>query len=455
MRYICFCISIIITFFIPTSSYSQTQSGEYITLQECIDLGLENNPSIKIIENREQIAQNNHSYQPFMPSLGTTARLNNSNTDSKRRDASRIASDGSEIPATEVEFHDIKSSEISAGINFSWRIFDGLGMFANYKKSGILLSVSEIQTRRTVENLILNISNSYFRILVQQHRVEAAAKTLVLSRERYRIIDEKVNIGSASGLERHQARLDFNADSSNIVRQKENLQNLYIQLNTLMNIDFSKTNYIADTILLGMPLVLSDLELETSNNNTYLLASQLGIEQTFADLRIARAARFPTLNFTTGYSYRKNEAPSSSTTFSQSQGFNYGFDLGFNIFNGFQVNRNIQNTKLELENRKLSYEETELQIMSDLHTLYNTYINNLMMVDFESQTVEVSLVNLDLALERYDLGALSGLDFREFQLSYLNSVDRLLTAMYQAKANELSLLVLSGRMEEFVQRIQN
>ena len=443
MRYIGFCISIIATFFISTSSYSQ--SIENISLQECIDLGLENNPSIKIIENREQISRNNHSYQPFMPSLRTTARMNNSTTDGNRKD-----SDGNNNI-----FSGQRESLVRTETNFSWLLFDGLGMFAKYKKSGLILSASEIQTRQTVENLILNISNYYYRILVQQHRVEAAAKTLILSRERYRIIDEKVNIGSASGLERHQARLDFNADSSNIVRQKENLQNLYIQLNTLLNIDFNNTNYIADTILLGTPLVLTDLELETNQNNTYLIASQHGIEQTLEDLKIARAARYPTLNFSAGYVYNRSESPSEYTIFRQAHVLNYQFNLGFDIFNGNQVNRNIKNTKLELENRKLSYEETELQIMSDLHTLYNTYINNLMMVDFESQTVEVSLFNLDLALERYDLGALSGLDFREFQLTYLNAVDRLLTAMYQAKANELSLLVLSGRMEEFLERIRN
>ena len=445
MRYICFCISFILTFFISVSSYSQTQLGGHITLQECIDLGLENNPSIKIIENREQISRNNHSYQPFMPSMRATARMNNSTTDGNRKD-----SDGNNNI-----FSGQRESLMRTETNFSWLLFDGLGMFARYKKSGLILSASEIQTRQTVENLILNICNFYYRILVQQHRVDAAAKTLVLSRERYRIIDEKVNIGSASGLERHQARLDFNADSSNIVRQKENLQNLYIRLNTLLNVDFTKTSYIADTILLGVPLILSDLELETSQNNTYLLASQLGIEQTLSDLKIARSARFPTLDFSTGYTYRESETPSASTTFNMSKGEFYRFELGYNIFNGFQVNRNIKNTKLELENRKLNYEEIELQIMSDLHTLYNTYINNLMMVDFESQTVEVTLFNLDLALERYDLGALSGLDFREFQLSYLNAVDRLLTAMYQAKANELSLLVLSGRMEEFLERINN
>ena len=422
-----------------------SQNQNNLTLQDCIDLGLENNPAVKIIINREQMAKNNHSYQPFLPTLGATGRLNNSNTDGKRIDAS----------GAEREFNDVKSSNLSAGISLSWTIFDGLGMFANYKKTSILLSTSEIRTRQTVENLVLNISNNYYRILVQQHRLQAAEKTLVLSKERFRIIDEKVNIGSASGLERHQARLDLNADSSNVMIQKEMLQNLYIQLNAILNIDLNLSMYISDTILLGTPLLLSELEFETKEHNTAIIASHLGMELTMEDLRVARAARFPTLNFSTGYSYSRSETPSSIMTFNQSTGFNYGFDVTIPIFNGFQINRTIKNTKLELENQKLNHQETELLLMADLHTIYNTYSSYLRMVDFENENMAVTVFNLELALERYELGALSGLDFREFQLSYLNAMDRLLTAMYQAKANELSMLVISGRMDEFLERIGN
>lgn len=423
---------------------AQESSGKFMSLQECIDMALESNPSIQIIRNRQEIAGNNHSLQPFLPSLRGTARQSFSQTESKLTYAT----------GGEREFRNARSETFNAGLNFSWRLFDGLGMFASYDRSKINLSISEIQTRRTVENLVVNISNSYYQILVQQRRVDAALKTLELSRERFRIVGEKVNIGSAAGMDLQQARLDFNADSSYLVRQKELLMNSYIQLNRLTNADLSQSAYVSDTIIIGLPLALSDLEYAALNNNTALIASSLGVKQSVAELKLARAARFPTLDFVSGYTYNQSESPAAVLTFNQSKGINYGFEASLNIFNGFLINRNVKNAAIELENRNLGYEETKLEILSELLTLYNTYLNNLMMVDFERQNVEVSRANLDLALERYDLGALSGLGFREFQISYLNAVDRSLTAMYQAKVIELSLLVLSGQMDEFVLRIR-
>jgi outer membrane protein len=427
----------------PWAGLAQEKVEQRLSLQACIDNGLENNPTVQITRNREEMARNNHSLQPFMPVLRGTARMNTSETKSELT----FATGG------ERSFDDARSESRSAGLNFSWRLFDGLGMFATYNKSRASYSISEVQTRQTVENLVIQISTGYYQILVQQSRVDAAKKTLELSRERFRIVGEKVNIGSASGMDLQQAQLDFNADSSYLVRQKELLMNHYIGLNRLMDTELITHSYVSDTIQLGLALSLSDLEQATLLNNTTLLASQYGIRQSRAALSQARSLRYPTLDFITGYTYNRSESPASVLTFNESKGINYGFESAIPLFNGFQIHRTIKNASIELENSRLEYEEAHLEVMSELNTLYNTYLNNLLMVDFEKQNVEVSRANLNLALERYDLGALSGLGFREFQISYLNAVDRSLSAMYQAKVIELSLLVLSGQMDEFLMRI--
>lgn len=424
-------------------SYAPAQN--FLTLSELIDKGLEENPSVQILLNQQIISANNHSLYPFLPSVGASGRYNESKTNQERV----TAFDGGEQRA----FSDVHSENIGAGINASWRVFDGLGMFASYKRSGLQLSLSELRTRQMIENLILDISDQYYRIVVQEHRVEAARKLMELSKERFRIITEQVNIGSASGMDLQHAQLDFNADSSYIVRQDELLKNAYIKLNKLINQNLLVTQYVSDTIILGPPLNRDDLELMANENNSSILASLMGIEISDTEIKMARANRFPNLDLVTGYTYNRSESPAGIATFTKSHGFNYGVEASMNIFNGFQVNRMIKNAKILRDNEKLSLEEIKLQVMSELHSLYNTYINNLLMIDFEMKNMEVSGVNLDLALERYELGVLSGLGFREFQLSYINAVDRALDALYQSKMLELSLLIISGQVDEFMLRI--
>jgi outer membrane protein, adhesin transport system len=54
--------------------------------------------------------------------------------------------------------------------------------------------------------------------------------------------------------------------------------------------------------------------------------------------------------------------------------------------------------------------------------------------------------NLDIAKERYNLGDLSGIEFREAQRNYLYAEARLLNVLLDAKILEASLLQLAGKL---------
>ena len=54
--------------------------------------------------------------------------------------------------------------------------------------------------------------------------------------------------------------------------------------------------------------------------------------------------------------------------------------------------------------------------------------------------------NYNIAIERYKLGDLSGIELREAQNSLLAAEERLSTAEYSTKICEISLLQLSGQI---------
>ncbi|MDG5798942.1 TolC family protein [Marinilabiliaceae bacterium ANBcel2] len=433
-------------FFISSHLTGEQYEPFSLTLSEIIQESFENNPALQIEHNREEMVSNNHTYEPFMPSITASGRTESSRTETtRRRDIG-----GEELEDT---FTDVKSETLGGGVNLSWRIFDGLGMFAAYDRTKLNLSIRELETRKAVENLVIDISDYYYRIIVQNKRVEAAREALKLSKERFSIIEEKVELGAASGLELQHASLDQNTDSSNVVRQQQILDNYYIRLNRLMNQSFDCRDYINDSIEVGEPLHIDDLELLTVENNSDIRAALKGIDLSKTELRLARSERFPVLDFVTGYTYNRSESPAGVMTFNKSHGHNYGFQASFNVFDGMRVNRLIDNAKIEKHNRELGLENIKLEVMEEVHTMYNLYLNNLMMIEFEQNNLTVSINNLEIALERYELGNLSGVEFREFQVNYLESVDRLLDAQYQSKVLELSLLVISGQMDEFLSRI--
>jgi outer membrane protein TolC len=409
-----------------------TAAQDIMTLDEAIMQALGNNYSLKMTRNDLNIAENNVTLAPFLPTVTGTARQSQTNN------TTVTSSSPSEKSTTNV---------YGAGVSLSWRIFDGLGMFSTYSRTQELLSMSSQRVKVEVENLIMRVCSEYYNIIVQQNRLESSRTSLDLSRSRYQNAEEKYLLGVISGLELQQAKIDLNADSSAVLSQFETVNAAYIRMTNLLNAGHEINFNIQDTIILAPAVNIDSLRLRTVAYNNQLIMARQGEKISQYDLDYARSQRYPSINFGTGYNYNRNEFPVSAS-YNQTNGLNWGFNLSWNIFSGFETKRRISNAVIEAENSRLAYLDAENEILGELELLYNTYRNNITVTYFETESAELARNTLEIAMERYRLGSLSGLEFREYQNNYLSAINRRLTALYQAKMSEIGLRLLAGEITE-------
>ncbi len=74
----------------------------------------------------------------------------------------------------------------------------------------------------------------------QKIRLKNFRYAVSLSKERLRIVEERYHIGNFSRLDYQQAKVDFNADSAQYMKQQELLHTSRIQLNELMAVQRSR-----------------------------------------------------------------------------------------------------------------------------------------------------------------------------------------------------------------------
>ncbi len=418
---------------IPSSLARET--APLITLDSCISRALQSNYSIQIIRNQQRQAQNNLTASPFLPTVALAASQNQT-----------IARGTAETDGTAATQDWARTNALSAGVALNWTLFDGLEMFVTRARYEELLAIGELHTKAAIENLIVRVASAYYEVVRQQHKADAARHSLDLSVARYKEANDKHLLGSLSGIEALQAKLDLNADSSNYMQTREALRAAYITLNTVINGDLHRRDYVRDSILLRPSLAHDPLIDDMLAHNTTLQLARRDRKISALDLKLARAALFPRLDFRGGYNASRNATPSRATTLATSHGPYWGFALSMNLFNRLDTRRRIRNAALDEQNAELSYRDAELQVRSDLEQLYNTYINKLLLVNFEKDNARIAFENLDAALVKYKLGSLAGIEFREFQRTYIDAVDRELSALYDAKISELSLLLISGRI---------
>jgi outer membrane protein TolC len=420
---------------LPCSIYGQ----DVYDLKRCIEIGLQQNYDIRIIRNEQLISDNNTTLANagYLPSVDLSAGYSGTlnNVEQKLSSGETNKNNG------------VNNQNLNAGINLSWTVFDGFKIQTNYSRLKELQQMGETNTRITIENFIADLSTEYYNYIQQNIRLNNLKYAVKLSKERLRIVEARYLIGSSSRLDYQQAKVDFNADSSKLIQQYEVLFTSRVQLNKLMSVsDVEQQVTLIDTVINYNPLLnREDIWTKTKSSNSLLKLTQHYRQLSELDLKNVLSQNYPYLKLNAGYGYAKNIYDTGSYDWQKTMGFNYGVTIGMNLFNGNRK-RQKQNAKLEIENRRLESEQLELSIKTSLANMWMAYQNNMQLVNLEKENVETAYENYDIAIDRYKLGDLSGIELREAQNSLFAADERLVQAMYNTKLCEISLNQLSGQI---------
>ncbi|MDR0231024.1 MAG: TolC family protein [Dysgonamonadaceae bacterium] len=421
------------------------QETETFNLKRCLEIGLERNFDIRIVRNEQQIADNNATKgnAGYLPTADLSAGYSGS-----LNDINQHFTDGSNA-----KFKDVNNQALNAGISINWTAFDGFQIQAKYDRLKELQRMGELGTRLSIEDFIAGFSAEYYNYVRQKIRLENLRYAVELSKERLRIIGARYDIGSMSRLDFQQARVDFNADSSNLIKQYEVVYVSRTRLNQLMALEDVSQNIVLKDSLIEFNPLLNEAEMWENmlNSNSSLLLSAKEKRISELDYRAIKGRDYPYLRLNAGYGYTQNMYGMGQTDKQQILGLNYGLTAGFNIFDGFNRKREQKNARLLIQNRELQYEQLQLGLKADLSNIWMAYENNMGLTSLEKENLQTAKINYSIAIARYKLGDLSGIELREAQNSLLEAEERLLQAQYNTKLCEISLLQISGQIVSYLE----
>lgn len=420
------------------------KAQEVYSLKQCIETGLERNYSIRIIRNEQLISDNNATpgNAGYLPTVDMSGGFSGTVNNNRNK-----LSDGT----TEKE-NGVNSETGNIGLNVNWTVFDGFGIQAEYARLKELKKMGELDTRLTIEDFVATLSGEYYNMIRQYIRLRNLRSSLDLSRERVRIAEERYHIGSGSRMDLQQAQVDFNADSSNVLNQLEVVHTSRIRLNELMALDNIDEQIALKDSVIRPNIFLDEVDLwqSTLASNASLLIAQKNQTLSELDYKKVKSRDYPYVKLNAGYGYTANWYEVGATDLQQRLVLNYGLTVGLNLFDGFNRRRERRNARIQIENSQLKKQELELGLRADMSNLWMAYRNNLDLWSLEKENVIVALENHRIAIDRYKLGELSGIELREAQISLLEAEERQSIAEYSTKLCEISLLQLSGQILTYV-----
>ncbi|WP_017498794.1 TolC family protein [Flavobacterium sp. WG21] len=426
--------SLVLLLFCTTKISAQ----EVLTIEDAMKIALENNFEIKIAKNSLKISETNVTVgnAGMLPRATASVTDNNSVTNS-----SQTRQDG-----TTTSLRNAKNNSLAYGVSLGWTVFDGMKMFAKLDQLKELQKLGDSEMKRVILVKIGQVNSAYFDLVQQQQQLSALDTTIVISKQRLTLAQNRFSIGKASKLEVLNAQVDLNSDQVALLRQKESYANAKILLNQYLardpKINFTVTNVVA----VDNKLVLVDL-IELAHKQNPALESQV-INKRIADLQLkqVKADRYPVVNLTSGYNFNESQSSLGFTSQNSSKGFNYGFNATLNVFDGFNQHRNEKVAKLQIENSQIAIEQQNMILDTQLSTAFQTYLTNLELIGLEEDNVTIAKQNLDITLDKFRIGTITTLDFRTAQLNYVNAKVRYSNAQFQAKLSEIALKELAGNI---------
>jgi multidrug efflux pump len=420
-----------------------TRGDHLYTLTECLSVGLMQNYSVQIARGEEQIAHNNASWgnAGFLPTLGVTSGYN------AALDATRTIP---HIGATSQESGAL-SGAFSAGLDVSWTIFNGMSVQTNWRRLRELEAMGELSARITIEDFVAQLTAEYYNYIQQTIRLRNYEYATSLSSERLRIAEARYLLGNGSRPEVLQARVDFNADSSLYITQKERIATSRINLNELMAAsDIDREFAVRDTLIaINENLQWGELYDRMMSSSAELAHARRNGTLAGLDAKIVRSRAYPYLRLNAGYGYAATSFRRGDVRRRDTWGPDAGLSLGFTIFDGNR-RREMRNARIEADNAQLRVAEIETALKADLATFWQAYQNNLQLLALERENVVSARQNYEAARDLYMTGVMAGIELREAQMSLLAGEERLLVALYNTKMCEISLLQVSGLALEYL-----
>jgi len=410
-----------------------------LTLEEAVAIALENNYDIRLVSKDVAIADNNVS-------IGNAGMLPSVSADVSA--AAGIQNTTQTLLSGETRAVRGNRTRSSAyGASLDWTIFDGLQMFTRYEQLKELKALGDANLKASILATVYDVVSSYFDLVQQQQLINATQTALDLSAFRHQTAENRYQIGRASKLEVLAASVDLNTDTTNLLRQRDQFRSTQIRLNELLARDVNMVFSVADTIVIGNDLYYDVLSQQAKELNPTLQSAIVNHRIAQLELKRIKGERYPIVNLSSAYTRSQSQTALGFSTQSKNNGFSYGISASMNIFNGFQQRRNERNAEFTMEAAEIEVDKVRQNIEAQLLAAYQTYLMNLELVRLEERNKDIAQQNMEITLEKFKLGSIAPLEFREAQRNFVDAVARFSTAQYQAKLAEITLHQIAGTLK--------
>ncbi len=354
---------------------------------------------------------------------------------------------GRALDETTYEFTDnqnIQSNSFYAGGSVD--LFNGLQNYNTIKKNKYQVLAGELDLQSIKDNISLNIALAYLQILLNNELVTATGNQLQITKQQ---IQKTIKLVDAGSLARGNL-LQIEAQAASEELQLINLENQrdlsYLTLTQMLELKSSDGFKIvipdiyldSNTVITGK---VDDIYSQAQGLRPEIKSAELKLTASEYDLKIATGGRSPRISMNHSFSTRYSDIafkpgnPTETYTFSKqlSDNINYGvgFSMNIPILNGWMVNKNISNSKLNIESSRYTLEGEKKQLYKSIQQSYADAVASLKKYSASIKAVTSMEESFRYTEQKFNVGMVTPVDYNAAKTQLLKAQSDMAQAKYE------------------------
>ena len=434
----------IFLFCIALGTFSAMQAQEMLTLSQCLQMAVDNNLSLQ--KSRNEIAKGKYSISEnqakLLPQINAVAQLNDNFTPPVS------VTDGS---AYGKPYNVTKTLQYnaSAGLQLQMPLYNQM-VYTAIDIAKIADQLNKLSYEKAREDLIMQTAKMYYM-------AQNTSEQIRLVNDNIKRLEELRDITQAfydnqMSLEVDLKRVNLNIE--NLTVQRDNavamLEQQYTMLKYVIDYPADKNIKVTDV----NPNQIEIVKADGLNVNLYeLQLLQQKKKLTQKQIKLAKDGYLPSVSLTGSLMYSaftdKMEHWIHSGDSNHWYGSNgLGVQLRVPVFDGFEKRSKIRKAKVEAESARIGYEDA-------LKGMQANYVNAVSEVNNSQRNYKKQLDNYVLAQDVYNVtadqykeGVTSMTAVLQDEMRMSEAMNNYLNAYYRYKVANLSLLKLTGQLEQ-------
>jgi outer membrane protein len=321
-------------------------------------------------------------------------------------------------------------------------LFNGLQNLNTIQKNKYELLAGEQDLQRIRDNVALSVALAYLQILLNKELVTANENQLNITLQQIEKTKKLVDAGSVARGNLLQIEAQAAQEELSLITMKNQLETSYLNLTQLLELESPA----------GFEIVVPEITVEQNSvvtgniDEIYGLAAQsrpeiksseLKLTASEYALKIAKGARSPSISlshtFGTRYSFIKDIPGFQSFQEQLKNNKNYGLGVSMSIplLNGWQVNKNISNSKLSVESSQYTLEGSKKELYKNIQQAYTDAVAALKKYNASSKVVSSTEESFRYTEQKFSVGMITPVDYNVSKTQLLNAQSDMSQAKYE------------------------